>query len=63
MPWNPAQHRLFEAAAHNPAIAKAKGIPQTKAASMASEGIRAPAKSKSSPQVLARALTQMKAAP
>lgn len=59
MPWNPAQHRLFEAAAHNPAIAKAKGIPQARAATMASEGIKA----KSSPQVLARALTTMKATP
>lgn len=39
MPWNPAQHRLFEAAAHNPEIAKRKGIPQAKAAQMASEGI------------------------
>ena len=42
MPWNPAQHRLFEAAAHNPAIAKRKGIPQAKAASMAAEGIKRP---------------------
>lgn len=40
MPWTPAQHRLFEAAAHNPAIAKKTGIPQAKAASMASEGIK-----------------------
>jgi hypothetical protein len=40
MPWTPAQHRLFEAAAHNPAIAKEKGIPQAKAKKMASEGIK-----------------------
>lgn len=40
MPWSPSQHRLFEAAAHNPAIAKRKGIPQAKAAQMASEGIK-----------------------
>jgi hypothetical protein len=40
MPWTPSQHRLFEAAAHNPAIAKRKGIPQAKAAQMASEGIK-----------------------
>lgn len=39
MPWSPAQHRLFEAAAHDPKIAKSKGIPQAKAAQMASEGI------------------------
>lgn len=55
MPWNPAQHRLFEAAAHNPAIAQSKGIPQAKAAGMAAEGIKKP----SSPQTLARALTKM----
>lgn len=42
MPWTPAQHRLFEAAAHNPAIAKAHGIPQPKAAKMADEGIKRP---------------------
>jgi hypothetical protein len=42
MPWTPAQHRLFEAAAHNPAIAKSKGIPQAQAAKMASEGIKKP---------------------
>ena len=40
MPYTPAQHRLFEAAAHNPAIAQRKGIPQQKAAVMASEGIK-----------------------
>lgn len=40
MPWTPAQHRLFEAAAHNPAVAKKVGIPQQKAAHMASEGIK-----------------------
>ena len=40
MPWNPAQHRLFEAAAHSPAVAKRTGIPQAKAAGMASEGIK-----------------------
>lgn len=43
MPWNPAQHRLFEAAAHDPAIAKRTGIPQATAARMASEGIKKPA--------------------
>jgi len=40
MPWSPKQHRLFEAAAHNPAVAKRVGIPQAKAAEMASEGIK-----------------------
>lgn len=40
MPWNPAQHRLFEAAAHNPAVAKRVGILQPKAAEMASEGVK-----------------------
>lgn len=40
MPWTPVQHRLFEAAAHNPQIAKSKGIPVAKAAKMASEGIK-----------------------
>lgn len=56
MPWSPAQHRLFEAAAHNPAIARAKGIPQPQAAQMASEGV----KPKSKAQVLATALQKMK---
>ena len=46
MPWSPAQHRLFEAAAHSPAVAKRTGIPQAKAASMASEGIKTDAKKK-----------------
>lgn len=40
MPWSPAQHRLFEAAAHDPAVAKRVGIPQQKAAQMASEGVK-----------------------
>ena len=40
MPWTPAQHRLFEAAAHSPEIAKRKGIPQEQAAKMAHEGIK-----------------------
>jgi hypothetical protein len=40
MPYSPSQHRLFEAAAHNPAIAKARGIPQGQAAKMAGEGIK-----------------------
>jgi hypothetical protein len=40
MPWSPSQHRLFEAAAHDPKISKERGIPQDKARQMASEGIR-----------------------
>ena len=52
MPWSPAQHRLFEAAAHSPAVAKRVGIPQSKAASMASEGVKKDARQK-----LAKALS------
>lgn len=44
MPWSAKQHRLFEAAAHNPAVAQKVGIPQGKAAQMASEGIKPGAK-------------------
>jgi len=40
MPWTPKQHKLFEAAAHNPEIAKKVGIPQAKAKEMASEGVK-----------------------
>ena len=40
MPWTAKQHRLFEAAAHNPAVAKKIGIPQAKAREMASEGVK-----------------------
>lgn len=43
MPWTPKQHRLFEAAAHSPQIAKSSGIPQEKAAQMASEDVQKPA--------------------
>ena len=39
-PWSERQHRLFEAAAHNPAVAQKVGIPQQKAAQMASEGVK-----------------------
>ena len=56
MPWTPAQHRLFQAAAHNPAIAQAHRMSQSKAASMAAEGIKkAP---KPSPQSYAQALAR-----
>ena len=40
MPWTAKQHALFQAAAHNPAIAKSSGIPQAQAAKLASEGIK-----------------------
>jgi len=40
MPWTEKQHKLFQAAAHNPSIAKRVGIPQEKAAMMASEGVK-----------------------
>lgn len=40
IPWDNAQHRLFEAAAHSPAVAQRVGIPQAKAAGMASEGVK-----------------------
>jgi hypothetical protein len=40
MPWTPAQHRLFAAAAHNPAIAQAHGIKQPDARRMMQEGIK-----------------------
>ena len=50
MPYTSSQHRLFEAAAHSPEVAKRTGIPMTQAKKMASEGI------KSKPQKLAHAL-------
>lgn len=40
MPWTSAQHRLFEAAAHNPAIAKEHSMSQEKAKQMAGEGVK-----------------------
>ncbi len=41
MPWSPKQHRLFEAAAHDPGVAARVGIPVAQAATMASEGVKA----------------------
>lgn len=41
MPWTAKQHRLFEAAAHDPSVAKRVGIPVNKAKQMAAEGISA----------------------
>jgi len=40
MPWTPKQHKLFEAAVHNPKVAKKVGIPQAKAKEMAIEGVK-----------------------
>jgi hypothetical protein len=40
MPWTPAQHRLFAAAAHDPDIAARKGLDQAQARRMAAEGIK-----------------------
>lgn len=42
MPYTPKQHRLFEAAAHDPKVAKKVGIPQHTAAKMAKEGVKKP---------------------
>jgi hypothetical protein len=50
MPYNLSQHRLFEAAAHSPEVAKRTGIPMTQAKKMAHEGV------KSKPHKLAMAL-------
>lgn len=41
MPWSSSQHRLFEAAAHDPGVASRVGIPVAKAAGMAAEGVKA----------------------
>lgn len=40
MPWTPSQHRLFEAAAHDPLVAQQYGIPQRQARRMAKEGVK-----------------------
>jgi hypothetical protein len=56
MPYTPAQHRLFQAAAHNPAIAKSSGIPQATAAKMASEGIKASVQHEARKKTLVKAL-------
>lgn len=46
MPWSSKQHRLFEAAAHDPSVAKRVGIPKEKAVEMASEGVKPSEKKK-----------------
>lgn len=40
MPYLLSQHRLFEAAAHNPEVARRKGIPMQTAARLAGEGVK-----------------------
>ena len=50
MPYNLQQHKLFEAAAYDPKVAKRVGIPQATAAKMAHEGV------KKNPHKLAKAL-------
>ncbi len=55
MPYTGSQHRLFEAAAHNPAVAKRVGIPQQKAQAMASEGVKKDAKTKLSAALQSKA--------
>ena len=37
MPWTRKQHKLFQAVAHSPELAKKTGIPQEKAEEMAKE--------------------------
>ena len=44
MPWSSKQHRLFEAAAHDPEVAKRTGIKQADAKRMAGEGVKKKAK-------------------
>jgi hypothetical protein len=54
MPYSQQQNRLFQAAAHDLAVAKRVGIPQADAKRMASEGV------KNKPQQLAAALMRGK---
>lgn len=50
-PYSESQHKLFEAAAHSPEVAKRVSIPQEQAKKMASEGVK-----KKDPKKLAMAL-------
>ena len=50
MPWTEKQNKLFRAAEHNPAIAKAHGMSHETAKKLANEGV------KKSPQQYAKAL-------
>lgn len=54
MPYTAKQNRLFQAAAHDPAVAKRVGIAQADAKRMVSEGV------KNKPQQLAAALMRGK---
>jgi hypothetical protein len=56
MPWTPKQHRLFMAAAHDPAIAAAHHMKPESAAQMASEGIRNAMTGETRKKTLVRAL-------
>ena len=40
MPWSQKQNALFRLAAHNPQVAKERGIPMETAKRLASEGIK-----------------------
>lgn len=40
MPWSPAQHRLFCAAAHDAALAKKNGLTQAEAKRLCEEGVK-----------------------
>jgi len=40
MPFSKAQNSLFRLAAHNPEVAKARGIPMETAKRLASEGVK-----------------------
>ncbi len=41
MPWSASQVKLFQAAAHDPAIAESHGMTPAKAGEMAAEGVKA----------------------
>jgi hypothetical protein len=65
-PYSPAQIRLFQAAAHNPEIAKRTKIPQETASKMIEEGTTAKERSaavsgKSNPQSLEKQRAQARA--
>lgn len=47
MPYTKKQNKLFNAAAHNPMIAKKAGMPMKTAAKMAKEGVKAKPSKKS----------------
>jgi len=51
MPFSSKQNALFRLAAHNPEVAKARGIPMETARRLASEGIKGKKKNKLSQKV------------